>query len=411
MAKLTQAIQNKLQIDVKYFLKNGTWSSLVQFTQMVSGIVIAMVLTRVLTQELYGYYGFLFSIFSLLGLLSITEMARSVFRSSAKGEAGNLAEIFWFRFKWSLLGTAIMIGLGVWYFHQANDILGWGFLVLSLFFPFYFAPGMWKSFLEGEKNFKTSFYYYLVVSLFKTVATILAAYFYRDYVVAIIFFSLASFCLVNIYFYLKVLKKAKKHKVSKETIDYGFYLTKMSFLANVANYFDRMLLGFFMAPSIFAVYSIALVPSETFGGFLKALLNTTIPKFIDAGYERSIKKMFKTLKWILPLLVVGIFIAIVCTPYAILFVFTPKYEQSILWAQIMLLSTFFMFLEGLFYNLNMAYAKRKVILKITMIFPLIRMGCIAGGFMMNGVMGIIWAHMVYRAINTSLYIYFLKTDK
>jgi len=311
-----------------YFLKNGSWVFLRQVVETASGLALSVVFARLSTQEVYGQYQFILSLFATISILSIPGFNTSIIKSAAKGYDGEYKEAVKKSFIWSLIGVPVLLAVGAFYYFQ-NPTLGVALMIASIFFPFFYAPNTWDTYLRGKGEFKTLAIYGSVQALINAVATILVLSLERNNLLAIIVTYLISYTFFNIFYYQKSLKFVKNDKQEGEAISYGFFLTKLSIIGTIANNLDRLLIGVFLSPASLAVYSVGMLFTKQVQGISKNLLWIISVK--------DLKKKILTKQSYVKVFLVSSLIAVICLlgfQYIIPLLFSQKYTEAVFLSEI-----------------------------------------------------------------------------
>jgi len=282
--EISQKWGKKIGLDLSYFVKNGFWMFLKQIVVMISGMAVSIIFARIASKEIYGNYQFFVSIFSVVSIISIPGLNNSVVRSVSRGNDGDYSVVVKESFFWSLIGVPILLILGAYYFHISKS-LGLSLMVSSIFFPFFYAPNTWNAFLQGKKKYSKITLYSSVQAIVNALATIAILFLYKDNLFIIILFYLLSFTLLNIYYYFKSLKFVENSKKEDDTINYGFFLTKMNFLEMIAENFDKLIVGIFLSPTALATFSIiSMIPIKT-RLMLKSMMVVVFPKMTSDSFS------------------------------------------------------------------------------------------------------------------------------
>ena len=159
---LAKRYSSKVGLDLPYFIKGGFWLSVSQFFNTLKGFILSVVLANILSKEAFGEYSFVLSILGVVGVFALPGMSLAIIQSVAKGYEGTyfrgLREVF----KYSWIGSVILVGMSIYMYFKGNFNLSTIFLILSVMFPFYSISGYYYSFLNGKKDL----IYYLNSPLF-----------------------------------------------------------------------------------------------------------------------------------------------------------------------------------------------------------------------------------------------------
>ncbi len=348
-----------------YFFKNGSWVFLRQVVETASGLALSVVFARLSTQEVYGQYQLILSIFATISILSIPGFNTSIIKSSARGYDGEYKEAVKKSFLWSLIGVPVLLAVGAFYYFQ-NPTLGVALMIVSIFFPFFYAPNTWDTFLRGKGEFKTLAIYGSVQALINAIVTILVLILDRNNLLAIIVTYLISYTFFNILYYRKSLKFVKNDKQGGEAISFGYFLTKLSIIGTIANNIDRLLIGIFLSPAALAVYSVGMLFTKQIQGISKNLLWIISVK--------DLEKKILTRQSYIKVFLVSSLIAIVCFlsfQYIIPLLFSQKYVEAVFLSKISIIFYPFFVITLLYGNEVTFNNEKRVLFLNSFISPIV----------------------------------------
>ena len=356
----------KLGLDLPYFVKNGFWVFLRQGIGAVCGLALSIAFARLAAQEVFGQYQFILSVLSIVSIFSVPGLNTSLTRSVARGFDGDYKKVVRISFLWSLLGIPALFLLGGYYYLYQNHSLGIALMFSSVFFPFFYAPNTWDAFLQGKSKFDISTKYSLIQAIINSLATISIIFFFRNNLFIIMITYFVSYTFFNGYYYLISLKYVENKKKSVDTINYGWFLTKINFLGIVAANIDSILVGILLGPVNLAIYSIVSLVAIKVKDLTKSVGVLFIPKIAKA--ETSLSNLLKPHK--LKILTVFLFAAVFSFLYYFFIfdvnriLFSDKYASysylSKIFSVTVFLSTFLSFLS--YYS---SAKKNKFVIKIT----------------------------------------------
>lgn len=278
--KQTKKYGQHFDFDFVYFVKNGFWVLLRQSISTLAGISLSVVFARMASQEIYGQYQFVLSIFSVVSILSIPGLNTAITRSVARGFDGDYQRVVRISFFWSFFGVPVLLIIGGYYYITGDHPLGIALMISAIFFPFFYAPNTWDSFLQGKSRFDIAAMYGSVQSIINAVVTIAVLFFSRDDFITIIIWYFISYTFFNGFYFLRSLRYVNNDKIDDETLSYGWFLTKITFLGIVAANIDMLLVGMLLGPSQLAIYSIISFVPQKLKDFSKPFIGVAIPKFV-----------------------------------------------------------------------------------------------------------------------------------
>lgn len=270
---------SKFNLDLAYFIKNGFWVTIRQIISACAGLAMAIVFTRLSTQEVFGQYQFILSLLAIISIISIPGLNTSLIQSVSRGYDGDYKETVRISFYWSLFGVPMFIILGIYYYFYQSQVLGISLMISSLFFPFFYSTNTWDSFLQGKKRFDIATLYASMQSTVSAVLIMIVVYLDGDNLISIVSIYLLAYSIINILCYYKSLRYINNADRDDDTVRYGYFITKMSIPGLVANNLDKIIIGAFISPSALAIYTVTAYLPLKLKDAVKPFSNLLLPKF------------------------------------------------------------------------------------------------------------------------------------
>jgi len=378
-------------------LFNGQmWTSLSLF-------LAAVCFANFLPKEIYGNYKYVLSSAAIIGSFSLTGLNSAIKQSVASGFTSSLNHGFRLSIKHSLLFFIISTGVSIYYFFHHNNLLGYGFLLVSIFQPIIQASEVYNAYLNGIKDFK---------KIAKN--NILRTTTVSIFIILITVFSGNVFYLLSIYFvgnmiisfilYKEQLNRNETNdnsQIDTGIISYSKHLSLSNAISRLAFYLDNILVFQFIGSAQVAIYTIALAIPEQFKGLIKIQGSLAAPKLIKIeNYSFLIIKIIKMM--LILILPVGAYIFLAPTIFMLFF---PKYLESIFITQIIAISVLFTT------AIQQAAFEAKKEIKINYIFnitsSIFRIVVLTSSIILGGLIGLAIGHTISRVFNFILSILLL----
>jgi len=330
-------IEKYLQLDLEYYIRNSLYLILARGTVMSSGLLLSVAFAHLVTKEVFGQWNYIFSIMGIVAILTLPGINTAITQSVATGHDRILVEGTKQRFKWSILGSLAIIGVGVYYFLSGSALLGKGLIISSLFFPFYQNFQSYAAFLSGKKQFDRLAKYRIITQLIVVLATITVIYLSRN-LMLIIAANLFSFAVLRGYFFRLTFKNMENQSSDPEAIPFGKHMTVTQIPATIRQHYDKLIIALFLSFPELAIYSIAWAFSNLLNPFRSIIASLIFPKLSQMDKETAYSEVKK--RWPLIILGFGIIcgILIIFCPYIIPLLYSQQYADSILYAQLLLVS-------------------------------------------------------------------------
>jgi O-antigen/teichoic acid export membrane protein len=266
-------------LDVSYFVRNGFWVFVRQLSLVLGGLLIYMAFARYASQESFGMYQLVLTIISVVSILSLPGMSPALVQAVVRKMDGTYIKVFRRSFWGSLVGLLFLLSLGALLVFLGNA-LGFLLLIVAPFFPFLSAFTLWDGFLQGRERFDTIARYSFLLSFFQVTSVCGALFFFQDDALFSVTFYLISTSVVHISLFLKSRLLVRNENVDEPSIQFGFFMTKMSGLGIVAEQIDKILIGFLLGPANLAIYTVVSFFGTRIKDIVRPFGSMLVPKMI-----------------------------------------------------------------------------------------------------------------------------------
>jgi len=333
-------LEKYLQLDLDYYIKNSFYLILARGTVMAVGLLLSIVFARLVGQEVYGQWNYLLSIIGICAVFSMPGMNTAITQSVATGQERILFTATKSRFKWSLLGSLVIIGVGIYYTLTGEVELGKGFIAASLLFPFFQNFESYAAFLSGKKQFDTLAKYRIITQLAVLAVTVPVIYSSQNLMFIVVAYLL-SFSILRGYFFKKtsghITGQEQEH--DPEAIPFGKHITVAQIPSIIRQHYDKLIIALFLSFPELAIYSIALAFSSLLQPFSSIIAALVLPKLSQMDAKTAYAEVRK--RWYFIVIgfgaICGVLIAL--CPYLIPFLYSTEYTESVFYAQLLLVSS------------------------------------------------------------------------
>ena len=362
--------QKYTKTDMIYLAKGGFWLTFKQVISSITSIILTIVFANFITKETYGTYKYILSIVSILAIFSLPGINTSLTRSVAIGQNGSINKIFFEKIKYGLIASFLSLLIATYYFIQNNFILGFCFIIPTLFIPFMESLNIYTSILQGKKKFKKISQYEIISQVIFSIIMIIVVIFSKN-----IFLILLTYFIINtilrFIFYKKTNeKKELEAEVENKIISYGKNLSLINLIEIIASQIDKILIWNFIGSSELAVYAIATGIPIQIESFFKNINTLAFPKLTTRSIFEIKKSLYKKICNFLILIIPIITIYYFLSP-VIFKIFLPEYLESIPYTQIFILHLIFIPI-GLINYIFIAKAMKKNIYISKISFSIIK---------------------------------------
>ncbi|CAB3289255.1 Polysaccharide biosynthesis protein [Methanocaldococcus lauensis] len=343
---LAKKYSKKLELDLLYFIKGGFWLGVNQFFSLLKGFILSIVFANWLSKEVFGEYSFVMTVLGIAGIFALPGMGVAVVQAVARGYEGTYFKALKEVFKWSWLGSLLLLGFSIYEYLYGRFSLMIIFLILSSIFPFYSISGFYPNLLNGKKRFdilaKLSSFFNIV-----SMILIVSVVFFTKSVFWIVVITVLAQILINGYFSLFYVKKfVENNEIDEHSIKFGKSISGAMALSNIANNFDSLIIAYFLGFTDLAIFKIVtLLPNQ-----IKMLANTFTPMLLPKissqhMTKKDLMKHFKKFFLIVIFLILGY---LVIAPFIFKW-FYPQYYDYV-WLSMVFHMSFISFLSVLPYN-------------------------------------------------------------
>jgi O-antigen/teichoic acid export membrane protein len=338
--KYLNLIGKFVRLDVKYYIRNSTYLIASQVVSMAFGVVLSIVFVRVLNQETYGHWNFILSVGGLVSILTLTGMNTAIIQAVARGHGRALLSATKKRFKWSVTGSIVLLGIGIYYYLNESTAVGEGIMISSLFFPFFEVLKGYTSYLSGKKQFGKVAKYGIITQAVSIPATIAAVYLSRNLLVIVVVY-LCTITITRGWFFRLVSHDIGKATDDEGTIPFGKRLTLVDIPGLISTYGDKLIIGITLSFTDLAVYSIALGASNFLRYVVDPIASVSLPKLAAMPEKDAYTAVKQRYVYVFLLMLVTGGFCMWLYQYLIPFLYTEQYSGAIFYSQILIGSLIF----------------------------------------------------------------------
>lgn len=241
--------------DLLYFATNGFWITIRQVLVACSSLAMIAALSRFVDPEVFGKYQLILSIVSLVMIFSLPGMSTALVQTIAQGKDGFYADAFRRSVWTSLIGSALLILLGFYYLMQDVE-LGIAIFVVAAVFPFISAFGLWEAYFQGRERFDIAARNASILAILQSLLVCGSAIIFPQYLVILVFAYAASVGFANLIFHRMSQSTIRNNETDEQSVQFGYFMTKMGALGIVSEQIDKLLVGFLLGPTQLAIYAV-----------------------------------------------------------------------------------------------------------------------------------------------------------
>jgi len=403
---MIQTAARFFQTDLSYLFKGGSWIIASKLVASFASFLLVLAFGNLVSQTTYGTYQYVLSIVGILSVTTLPGMTNALTQATAQGREGVFYEMTALRIRWGLIGGALSLLMGTYYFFQGSKELVTPFLLAAMFIPFMDSLTLWSGTLAGRRDFKHSALCTAVFQLLRLL-TILPVLFVTDDIAIIIgvYLTSTTFLRALLTLFLHRFRKPNA-EYSGSYIPYGKHLSLMTLLGSISTVADKIILWHFLGPVALATYAFARTPIIQVQSCFKFIEALAFPRFAATeGHvlKRTLPtKLFRSLVVIVPTMILYVILAPWLYSIAL-----PQYTDSVIYSQVLALILLFL-PQKLMVATLMAHSQKKALYTLTTITPLAKIFLQLGLIPVFGLWGAIIGTIIPYLIGFIILSYFFR---
>jgi len=396
VASLVQKLEGIFKFDVAYVLKSNLYLILPKATLSLAGFGLVFCFTRFASKELYGQFNYIASILGTLAVFSLPGMQTAIVQAAAVGQDGILKAGTGYRIRYSVIGSLLLLAIAGYsgIVLKGTPDLWRTFLLCAFLFPFAYATDSYLYYVNGKRLFRT---FALCDIATNTLPAIILSVFIISGAGLLTIYSakFVSALLIQVPLFLWVyFRFTSNQRCEGTSIRFGKEMSFLGLLFSFYAYLDSLIVGTIFGFKDLAVFSIGKLISQGLKMVFWGLSNQFLVPYLaqlSAGEARSlVRRHFKT---ILLGATVSSFFLIVLLPWAVPFLFTIRYTESVFIAQLLILSILIS-VPGMLYDcLFRAHKKTKDVFFVQLSYIIPELLFLPFFLIKFGFMGVVYARL------------------
>ena len=366
-AKMLQISACKARQLIKHpMTKSWAWMFTGQATTQLISTVTALLIISALPKQEYGIYRFVLSVLPFIALLTHPGVNTRVLADTASGN-NTLKEATAKRLKTSVLATAAAMFISLYYFLDGSMELSAAFAISGTLFPLSESISTTTHLLYGRFKFIAAVFLEMSVQLSRLIIIATALYFISKQSVVVLTASLLSVLLLRVIWY-NILQKQQKtasylnrpEQISDSFREFDKGITTNHILSTINANIDKLFIWFFMGALPLAKYSAAFLIATFASRFLSLIPQVFLPYNIRNGNKGEEHLKIALLIFLVVFLLVLLALPLLGLIYKYMLqkYFSP---ETVLSAQILLLSQVFFLFSNLIWNKLLAQKNKLAI--------------------------------------------------
>lgn len=352
MERMLSALQEKVRqalrwserytkTDMVYLAGNGFWLAAGQVTIGLTALGLSSAFAHFVPKDVYGNYRFLLSVFWILTAFSLTGVSVALTRAVARGDRGAYSAAIRLSLIWGIPMLLIGFGTSIYYFVNANAMLGWGCLVIALIGPLMQSAYLYGSFLEGKRAFRENAVAGITLNLVPALGIFACMFIVQDPVIFLLLFlglSVLTGAVISFIVWRWFNTDTKTESAGLASLSGHF--SAMNVLNTISQQVDRVLVFHYLGAVDLAVYAFATAIPDQIKVLMNNVATLALPNFVKRTFgETYATLMYRMLGFMaLSALVIVAYILIIPPVFELLF---PTYLEAVPYSMMYALSLVF----------------------------------------------------------------------
>ncbi len=317
-------------------IADGGWVVALNLLRQVASLALIIVMVRVLSKESVGEYQLIVATIGIAGIFTMPGIQNVVTQSIARGFEGTFRLSARLVLAASLIGTAALVGVGLFEGTSGREQVLLGCLAAAALFPFAHGLQLWTSYNAGHAEFRLNSIYQGIGFLVSYGAAIAALLTMEIGIAWVVLITNVVLAIQNLWLAGRIYLKISKYAGAEPgAISYGVRTTFHSAFNVAGNHADKFLLFYFLSPEALAVFAVAERIPELLKKYLQSVRKVLVPGFSKrSAYTPELNRKLNMASFAISAGV--IFIALAIVPWFIPLAFTDSYEEATLYCQLLL---------------------------------------------------------------------------
>ncbi len=336
-------------------------------------------------------------------------MSTALIPAVAKGYENTLKFAYKTKFRWALIGSAVSLGVALYYLLRGNYPFSLIYGLTSIIFPFWESTSIYSSYLIAKTNFKKSTQFFSIQTIVTSALLILASFFSHNFFPLLIIYLVTQTVFPNLFYKKTAALVPAGSEIDQKVTGYAKHLSIINILNTIADKIDNIILFQFLGPAQLAVYAFSIAIPEQIKAFLKGIDPLSMAKFAQRPLREIEKTIWRRMFYLFLGLLAIVAVYIIFAPL-IFELFFPKYLESVKLSQIYSLSLIFSFAAPIL-SIFQAQQKTKELYIVYNVSSLTLIISLLVGVYFYGLIGAIVAWIIYRFIFVLLLVWRFKSQK
>jgi O-antigen/teichoic acid export membrane protein len=259
---------------------------------------------------------------------------------------------------------------------------------------------LFGSILEGNRDFKRSAIFGIILNIIPALLILGAIAFYSNPVVFFAAYLLGNIGAGLLLSYLTYRIYRPSGDVGPDIQHLSKHFTLMNLLSTISQQIDKLLVFHFLGAAQLAVYAFAIAMPEQIKAISSSISTLAFPKFAVKSAGELKDNFWRRLVYLILFMSVVAVVYILLSPMIFNILF-PAYSQSVIYSQVFALSLIIV-ANVMPITLLQAHAAKRELYIFNIAYPIFQIGTLIILIPLYGIMGAVAARILARAFNLIL---------
>ena len=359
----------KKYISAPISFKASVWFIICSFLQKGISLITTPLFTRLMSTEEYGRYTLYSSWLGIISIFVTFKLSEAVFNKSmvavqkedrrhVLASYQSLVCVLWIFYICIYLVFRTFINRFV---EMSSAMMS--FMMLEIFFESVVA--LWTAYQRFEYKYKTLITVTLLIAVLNPSLGLIAISHMSNHVYGRILGIVVSLFTISIWLFFYNIRYFKKDTVVKDwlyALSFNLPLIPHYLSQILLSQADRIMIGKIIGPSEAALYGVAYTIGMLTTMITQSVNNAYVPWMYRALKDKKYNQILKNNTVLLGFIEIIICCVFIVAPEAIRIMGGEKYQEATYVVYPVACSVFFMFMYGLFANIEFFYEKRKYVM-------------------------------------------------
>lgn len=351
-----------------HLIKRAPFLAMRKGVELLSGLIVFSVLAQTLSRSDFAIYNLVLTYVGIIRVTSFPGLGNALTQSFARGRRGGFRRATMVSLIGSAAGSCLLLVAAWWHLVQvSDDAMTVSLVAAALGFPLSSGLLYWRNTAVGAEQFGRLLILDSAAFVLRAGTIVLCAFTFQGQLFPIILASLLAPGAVNVYATIQQIRAGTGDaEIEPGATRYGVLASLYELPALLAQRLDQLVLFYLISPEALSIYAVAL----RFPIIIQAIMGESIAVFDPVfARETSHTPSLSRFSLLVSLVFSGlcIVIAIAIIPYLLPILVGSKYNDAIIYAQILTAGAAAGTAGQMHFRFVKSHSKSRPLLQITLI--------------------------------------------